>query len=375
MLSYQLSDDLQKRLTELNVRIAKTYAKTMSYSDEARSSIHRYAFISMIGASTRIENALLTDAEIDWIDTILTTDGKVTQFDANRSLIENKLSKDRERSIEEVAGCRNMLQLIYAQSQDFTPMSETIIRGLHHELLRHYSHAGPNVGKYKVQSNSVVEHHHQTGARRTVFQTADPGPMTQTAMSDLVSWYNDAKPKVSSSITLACEFVYRFLAIHPFQDGNGRLGRGLFLLSLLQSVEEPVRYLAPYLAIDRHIEQRKPEYYFVLNRCSDGKFKNNPDEFHIEFFLDYMIKVIDSTLNDIVFYKDKFEAYQKLSESAIQILDCFKVNPEIRLTTKLLCEQTGIPRRTVTNALAMLVKKQFIQSYGQKRSVRYQLIF
>ena len=74
----------------------------------------------MIGASTRIENALLTDSEIDWLDTILTQDGKTTALEANRDLIENKLSKDRERSIEEVAGCRQLLLSIYESASQFS---------------------------------------------------------------------------------------------------------------------------------------------------------------------------------------------------------------------------------------------------------------
>ena len=74
--------------------------------------MHHYALISMVGASTRIENALLTDSEIAWLDTILTQDGKTTALQQNWRRIENKLSKGRERSIEEVAGCREMLMLM-----------------------------------------------------------------------------------------------------------------------------------------------------------------------------------------------------------------------------------------------------------------------
>ena len=84
-------------------------------------SIHRYARMSQIGASTRIENAVLTDAEIDWMDTVLSKDARTTAFQSQRKLIENKLSKDRERSLEEVAGCRAMLHIIYEQAHEFSP--------------------------------------------------------------------------------------------------------------------------------------------------------------------------------------------------------------------------------------------------------------
>jgi Fic family protein len=108
--------------------------------------------------------------------------------------------------------------------------SENDIRSLHHLLLKPYKKAGPNVGEYKVQPNYVIEVNQVTKESRTVFKTADAGPITAAAMNDLLVWYNQAIQDSPWPITVAIEFVFRFLAIHPFQGGNGRLGRGLFVL-------------------------------------------------------------------------------------------------------------------------------------------------
>ena len=105
-------------------------------------------------------------------------------------------------------------------------------------------------------------------------------------MSDLTQWYNEIYQRDSRTIPIAAEFAYRFLAIHPFQDGNGRLGRGLFLLLLLQSKNEALSTIARYLPIDRYIERYREEYYFVLNRCSGGIFKQNSFEYKINYFFD-----------------------------------------------------------------------------------------
>lgn len=291
-------------------------------------------------------------------------------------MIENKLHKDRERSIEEVAGCRGMLELIYDQGKTFVPLTETTLRGLHHELLRHYQKAGPHVGCYKTQSNSVVETNHTSGEVRMVFKTAEAGPITEATMHDLLEWYNNAYlSAVSLPIAVACELTYRFLAVHPFQDGNGRLGRGLFLLALLQSPEESVAHLAPYLAIDRQIERHKSQYYQVLNRCSDGQYQTDPKNYHIEYFLQFMIKMLHASLDDIAIYKKRFDTYQLLSESVHTVFACFKENPELRLATKQLVELTHLPKRTVTHCLSILSREKFIQKYGQGAGVRYQLIF
>lgn len=121
----------------------------------------------------------------------------------------------------------------------------------------YYPAAKPYIGHYKKQSNSVIETNHNTKAIRTVFETAKPGPIAAAAMQNLVDWYNTAYTKEPWTVALACEFTYRFLAIHPFQDGNGRLGRGLFLLVLLQSPEITISNVAPYLAsIDKLNEEK-----------------------------------------------------------------------------------------------------------------------
>jgi len=375
MLSFKIDPKMTKRLWELGNKIAESHALVMTLSKEEKDAIHRYARISQIGASTRIENAVLTDAEINWLDTILGEDGRKTAFESRRTLIENKLSKDRERSIEEVAGCRAMLHLIYEQSRDFLPISAAVIRGLHQELLRFYPKARPYIGKYKTNPNKVVETNRATKKQRVVFETADPGVITETAMSDLITWYNETLPEEPWGLAVSCEFTFRFLAIHPFQDGNGRLGRGLFLLSLLQSPNKAVADLAPYLALDRQIEKHKEEYYTVLNKCSDGKFLSNPSKYHTEHFLHFMVKVFEESLDDIELYRNRFIAFIKLSPSGHKIMDCFKDQPEVRLRTKEVCETTKLPRRTVVSILSQLEKNGFIQKYGQGAGVRYQLVF
>ena len=375
MLSYEISSQQLEKLHTLHQQCARIYAEIAAYSEVARNSMHRYALIGMVGASTRIENAQLTDSEIEWLDTVLTEDGKTTALQQNWQMVQNKLSKDRERSIEEVAGCRSMLMLIYEQALDFLPLTESIVRGLHVELMQYYPSAKRYAGKYKTSPNSVVEHNHQKNESCIVFKTADPGPITQSAMNDLLGWYRESREKVQWPIALACEFVYRFLAIHPFQDGNGRLGRGLFLLCLQQCGDEPLRVLSHYLAIDRQIEKYKSEYYHVLNRCSKGVFQQNPKKYHMEYFLSYMIKVMEAALQDIKIYKTKFDALQDLSPAALAVLNCFKNQPELRLSNKKLCELTKLPRRTVAHSLGALVKFKFIQRYGKGSAVRYQLVF
>ncbi len=375
MLSFQLNSGLLNKIRYLQKLFIEKYHTLCALSADEQEMLHRLARISVVGASTRIENAVLTDLEIDWLDTLLIKDSKTTAFQKHKAMISDKLSKERERSIEEVIGCRTMLMIIYEQAQSLVPLTETSIRGLHHELLRHYPKATRYVGRYKTNSNSVVSFNKITQSKKTVLETAAPGIQTQTQMFELIKWYNQAYENEPFTLPLACEFVFRFLAIHPFQDGNGRLGRGLFLLLLLQSQDISLAYVSRFLAIDRHIEQHKEEYYWVLHRCSNGKFSVNPKKYHVENFFNFMIKVLIESLNDIEINHKKYHVLRSLSTSAQAVLQCFKEKPESRLQTNQICSLIKIPRRTVINSLNTLLKHGLIQRYGQGAGSRYQLIF
>jgi len=78
MISFQINDSIVIELRKLTQSIALTHQAVRGMDSEGLDYIHRNVLISTVGASTRIENAVLTDAEVDWIDTKLTEDAKTT---------------------------------------------------------------------------------------------------------------------------------------------------------------------------------------------------------------------------------------------------------------------------------------------------------
>lgn len=374
-LSFTIPADLEKKLKHISELAAEKRTILEGVSPTCRDMVHRYARISNIGASTRIENAVLTDSEIDWMDHTLGVDGRHGTFEQQQTAIADKLSKDKERSIEEVAGLRRVITIIHSQAAQFWPLEERDVRALHHELLQYFPASSHYRGQYKHASNSVIERVGNTVIRE-VFTTADPGPVTTAAMHDLFAWYHRALPDALWAIAVVTEFVYRFLAIHPFQDGNGRLGRALFLLGLLHAPDTHLNYVAPYLAIDRQIEKHREEYYIVLQQCSGGSFRHDPQEYRIEIFLRFMLTMIDKALReDIDYYIAKYEQQLELGSTAHTILDCFREHPEQRLSSGDIVTHTGLIRRTVMRTLNTLVTAGFLQRSGKGPATRYQLIF
>lgn len=375
LLSFTPSQKLEKALKSVQADLNRLGTELAQISEQEASWLRRWALISTIGASTRIENAVLTDAEIEWVDTTLSQDGHVTAFEAHKPAILDKLSKDRQRSVEEVVGCREVLALVYLQAAELFPLTESAVRGLHHTLLSFYPSAAFHAGGYKTSPNQVVSVNHDTGERRVVLDPTPPGPQTDAAMRDLIAWYNQTIREHPWPLLVASEFVFRFLAIHPFQDGNGRLGRALFLLALMQGDDSALSRVIRFISIDRQIERHRPLYYSVLQQVSGGRFSDDPRVYQFEALAWFFLKMLENALADVAILRQRYAALQRLSESAVRVLACFKSAPERRLKLADLVAETGLARRTVQNALVNLTEAGLLHRLGAGPGTRYQLIF
>ena len=109
MLSFKPNPKLENDLRDLQGELVECYRDIQDLSSEEAKYLHRFALISNIGASTRIENAVLTDQEVEWVDTILQKDGKTTAFEENKTIILDKLKKEFIQKLGKRAGTRYQL--------------------------------------------------------------------------------------------------------------------------------------------------------------------------------------------------------------------------------------------------------------------------
>ncbi len=202
--------------------------------------LRKIAAIESIGSSTRIEGATLTDKEVQDL------------------LKDIKITKLKSRDEQEVIGYYEVLELIY-DNYPSIKLSENYIKQLHQILLK-YSHKDErHRGSYKSLSNKVVATY-PTGEQRIVFATSKP-VLTAGEMQELIEWTNNQlELKIIHQLIVIGSFIYDFLSIHPFQDGNGRLSRLLTTLCLLQNDYTFIQYIS----FESHIEQNKKTYYEAL---------------------------------------------------------------------------------------------------------------
>ena len=185
--------------------------------------LRKIATIESIGSSTRIEGATLTNQEVKEL------------------LKDVKITKLKTRDEQEVIGYYEVLELIYENYSDIK-LSESYIKQLHQMLLKYSNKDGRHRGIYKSLSNKVVATY-PTGEQRTIFATTEPA-LVATEMQELVEWTNETlKQKTIHPLIVIGSFVYDFLSVHPFHDGNGRLSRLLTTLCLLQNDYSFIQYI------------------------------------------------------------------------------------------------------------------------------------
>ncbi len=169
----------------------------------------------------------------------------------------------------EITGHNEAIELVIEVIKDKYPLTETFIRQLHTLLLKkpYYVDAitleGKStkrlieIGKYKSYPNHVLT---QTGE---TFYFASPEE-TPAKMTDLIKWYRTKKERKDvNPIILAAEFHYKFIRIHPFDDGNGRLARILMNFILMQFDYPPVIIKT----------EDKNNYLSVLQQADAGIFE------------------------------------------------------------------------------------------------------
>jgi Fic family protein len=160
-------------------------------------------------------------------------------------------------------------------------ISESILLQLHRDLLRYSNKDERHRGQWKNLDNHVAAFDSKGKQIGIVFQTASPFE-TPMLMEKLLEWHaKEENDPILHPLLRIAVFNVVFLAIHPFQDGNGRLSRVLTNLMLLRAGYA----YASYSSLESVIEHNKEAYYLALRRTQTS-FENSADwEPWLLFFL------------------------------------------------------------------------------------------
>lgn len=209
--------------------------------------------------------------------------------------------------------------------------------------------------------------------KRTVHFEAPPSDAIPAEMQRFIVWFNDTAPngaRALPALTRAGLAHLYFVCIHPFEDGNGRIGRALAQKSLAQNLGYPT-----LIALAYTIERKRKDYYSALEH-------NNKDlevTDWLEYFARAVLEAQGNTIKRIDFYVAKAKIYERLrdrfNERQAKVIarmfregiDGFKggLSAENYITTALTS------RATATRDLQDLVEKGALIRAGERRHTRY----
>lgn len=314
---------------------------------ERLNALRHVATIESVASSTRIEGAKLTDRQVE-------------------DLLQNLKQKQfSTRDEQEVAGYAEVMTLLF-ESHGSIPVEENYLKQLHGQLLQYSDKDHRHRGAYKTLSNNVAAFDADGNELGVIFETSTPFDTPQ-AMQQLVTWTSQAlQNKQQHALIVVAVFIVRFLAIHPFQDGNGRLSRILTTLLLLKSGYAYV----PYSSLESVIETNKENYYLALRRTQVTLNNESPEWQHwLVFFLRSLKKQKDNLLKKIERERYFLEAMPALSADIIEL-----AKERGRITTSEVVMATKANRATVRKRLEALVRSQLLQQHGKGKGTWYSLV-
>ena len=340
----------------------KAWQGIQPVSDRDREKLSRRFTIDYNYNSNHIEGNTLTYGQTE----ILLLFGKIVGEATVRDVQEMTASNVGLKMMSEEANLPNM------------PLTQNFIRTLHKTLLREDYTVYRNLpggmqtsytihaGQYKTRPNSVITRY---GDR---FEYASPEE-TQALMTDLINWYNSEEELGRlSPVELAALFHYRYIRIHPFEDGNGRIAR--LLVNYILS-----RHGLPMIVVR---SRKKQEYLEALHQAdlivgvipSQGAHASLEN---IEPFVQYFHKLVANEIyNDYLFVTRKEENVWWYDGEMIEfrtpnyakLLRLMRTQPV--LTLEDMTEELGISMTAVRKLVNQLIEKNYVEKNEKDSSWR-----
>lgn len=330
-------------INKLN-QIYELRGKTDIYETNYRDTLDRLVEVAKIQSTTSSNR----------IEGIYTTDSRL-------NAIMQEKTQPKTRNEKEIAGYRDVLKLIHEQ-YDYIPVTRNTILELHKQLFAYTGHTWG--GQFKDINNQIVT---QFPDGHKVVRFQPPAAfLTPELVSQLCDSYNQAlKLGDISPLILSAAFIFDFVSIHPFRDGNGRMSRLLMLLTMYKAGFD----VGKYISIEQSIEDTKNDYYQALKESSVGWQENTNNYLP---FINYFLGVV---LKDYREFSERLSIINRndlpINELVLKILR-ESLQP---LTFKEIANH--IPQYsdiTIRRALQSLRADNKVTQIGKSRATKYGLI-
>ena len=313
---------------------------------QALGRLKRSVLVTSSGASTRIEGATLSDEDVE------------------KMMRGISVQKFKDRDKQEVQGYFELLSTVFDVWKQI-PFNESMIKHSHKELLKYVDKDERHRGEYKKTENNVEMFDESGKSLGVVFKTT-PAYFTPKQMQELVEWTAWALDESEyHPLLIIGNFLLTFLAIHPFQDGNGRLSRVLTNVFLLKAGYAYV----PYVSHEKLIEDHKADYYVALRK---SQLTLGTEQENIEPWLEFFLTISLEQARQAIELLSRENIEKILSPKQLAVWRHLETVDEA--TAGDIAKATGVARPTVSQAVDVLLRLKKIERIGQGRTTCYRKV-
>jgi Fic family protein len=344
-LNPQNLEKIYSLLAEIDV-VKGTLYLTETIVPQAVAYLKQSAIITSTGASNRIEGNRLSDNEV-------------------REIYKNiNIKKFKTRDEQEIVGYLEILQFIFDNYEEIS-ISESNIFWLHKEMLKYCDRDERHRGNYKIGSNRVEARDPFGNVIGVIFEPTPPH-LVKKEITELIDWHNITVSKKHPLIVIA-NFIFEYLAIHPFQDGNGRTSRLLSNLMLLRNGYNFARIASH----EQIIESNKAEYYKVLN-YTQTTWKTDHED--ISQWILFFLEIVKTQAQKAIELLKQDNFVQLLSEKQTQVWNFILSLDGQEFTRKDIATTLQIPAITAESIIKKFLVMKKITRLGQGRATRYKIL-
>lgn len=320
-------------------------------------STAEYALGLLEGSQKKLQNSDLLISPLTAKEATTSSKIEGTQSDVSDVFMFEAGAETKHADIREVINYRRAIRLAMSEIEKGRNVSSNLIETLHSILLDGVRHKGL-LGKFREGQVWIGE---RAGDPIEKAIYIPPEPIHVKGLIDnLFDYINNGKENALVKVGIA---HYQFEAIHPFDDGNGRIGR-LFIPLILfkqQRLSSPILYLSGYL------DEHRDEYIAKLHAVDEG--------LKIEDWLKFFFKSVTSQLNEtqkiieeIYILNDKMrkEIIGTKSPYIIPFIEMLFNSPIF--TIKMVQEATNCTTYlTATSLIKKMKEKGYIKEIGNKK--------
>lgn len=313
------------------------YFKAIQLPENYRKELVSKVTAETVHASTAIEGNTLTQQQV----TDVLSGRKVTAL---------------EKDIKEVKNYNKALAYVEQLGKDATfKLSEATIREIHTLVLKGID--DEIAGKYRARQVYVGDYLPPEHFK------------VPTLMQELIAWIKNPEPQNLSPILYAGITHYELVAIHPFDDGNGRTARLLTTLMLIQNGYGMTSFFAP----ESHYNRDRKAYYEALSSADKYRADGQPDVTRwIEYFVQGMLLEAErakSRIEELLQKSRVTSGKVWLSDTQMNMLKLTAEKGTAKTADYLAA--SGLSRKGTYNALQRLVELGLLTRLGQNKGAYY----